>query len=97
MEAARREARFFGQFPLISAGIGPREQGFGPISGLAELRPPYLPPVSQSAADAGRWLRAGAHLLPVRGREPTGVAGVSRSRESSSAADKCHDSWEPWH
>jgi hypothetical protein len=34
----------------------------------AELRPPYLLPVSQSAADAGRWLRAGAHLLLVRGR-----------------------------
>src|SRR5918996_5970449 len=70
--AARREARIFGQFPPISARIGPRKQGFGPISGLAELRPPYLPPVSQSAADAGRWLRAGAHLLLVR-QEPTGV------------------------
>jgi hypothetical protein len=45
---ARTEARISGQFRPISAGIGPKERGFGPISRLAELRLPVGRPLHTS-------------------------------------------------
>jgi len=54
---ARPEARFFGQFPPISAGIGPKKRLFGPISRRAELRLPRWLPVDPDPAltkDTGR-------------------------------------------
>jgi hypothetical protein len=38
---ARSEARLFGQFPLISAGIGPKKRRFGPISAATRRQTGY--------------------------------------------------------
>jgi len=56
---ARPEARIFGQFPPISAGIGPKKPVFGPIS-------PWFPVVpASSELRLARW--AGAHALESGG------------------------------